>query len=127
VYNAAFSHNGRRVVTCSGSAAVLWSTAGRQLTEFLGNSLYDCAFSPNDTQVITADGDGNTRIFSTELVGSPAQIERIAEQRLHIAPQASATCLPIGAVKGFAQATFNGISASGARRSAPHVRWVPLL
>jgi WD40 repeat protein len=97
VYNAALSHNGRRVVTCSGSAAVLWSTAGRQLTEFLGNSLYDCAFSPNDTQVITAGGDGNTRIFSTELVGSLAQIERIAEQRLHIAPQASATCLPIGA------------------------------
>ena len=98
VFNAAFSHNGQRVVTCSGSAAVLWSTAGQRLTEFQqGNSLLDCEFSPKDGQVITAGGDGNTRIFSTELAGSMSQIEQIAKQRLHMTPQASATCPPMGA------------------------------
>jgi WD40 repeat protein len=98
VFNAAFSHNGQHLVTCSGSAAVLWNTAGQQLTEFQqGNSLADCEFSPNGSQVVTAGGDGNTRIFSTELAGGLAQIEQIAEQRLHMTPQAAATCPPMGA------------------------------
>ena len=83
VYNAAFSHNGQRVVTCSGSAALIWSSAGQQLTEFPGNSLSDCEFSPNGSEIVTAGGDGYSRIFSTELAGNLAQIERIAEQRLH--------------------------------------------
>jgi len=97
MYNATFSHNGQRVVTCSGSAAVLWSSAGQQLTELQqGNRLADCEFSPDDRQVVTAGSDGYTRIFSTELAGSLTQIERIARQRLHLTPQAPARCPPIG-------------------------------
>jgi WD40 repeat protein len=97
MYNAAFSHNGQRIVTCSSSAAVLWSTAGQQLIEFQqGNLLTDCEFSPDGRQVVTAGGDGYARVFSTELAGSLAQIEWIAKQRLHLTPQASARCLPIG-------------------------------
>jgi WD40 repeat protein len=86
VYNAAFSHDGKQIVTCSGSAAVIWSSAGQQLTEYQGNSLSDCEFSPNGSEIVTAGGDGYTRIFSTELAGSLAQIERIAQQRLHLTP-----------------------------------------
>jgi WD40 repeat protein len=86
VHNAAFSPNGQRVVTCSSSAAVVWSTAGQQLTEpQQGNPVYDCEFSPDNSQVVTAGVDGYTRIFSTELAGSLAQIEQIAKQRLHMA------------------------------------------
>jgi WD40 repeat protein len=97
VYNAAFSPSGQRVVTCSGSAAVIWSSAGQQLTELQqGNSLSDCEFSPNGRQVVTAGGDGYTRIFSTELAGSLTQIKRIAQQRLHLTPQTPAKCPPIG-------------------------------
>jgi WD40 repeat protein len=97
VYNAAFSPSGQRVVTCSGSAAVIWSSAGQQLTELQqGNSLSDCEFSPNGRQVVTAGGDGYTRIFSTELAGSLTQIKRIAQQRLHLTPQSPAKCPPIG-------------------------------
>jgi WD40 repeat protein len=97
IYNAAFSHNGQRVVTCSGSAAVLWSSAGQQLVEFQqGNSLADCEFSPDGRQVVTAGGDGYARVFSTELAGSLTQIKRIARQRLHVTPQAPAKCPSIG-------------------------------
>jgi WD40 repeat protein len=86
VHNAAFSPNGKRMVTCSGTAAVLWNTAGQQLTELQqGNTLYDCEFSPDNSQVVTAGVDGYTRVFSTELAGSLAQIEQIAKQRLHMA------------------------------------------
>jgi WD40 repeat protein len=89
VYNAAFSYTGSRVVTCSGSAAAIWSITGQQLTEFqYGNTLSDCEFSPNGSQVVTAGGDGNTRIFSTELAGSLTQIQQIAKRRLHLTPPA---------------------------------------
>ena len=82
VYNAAFSLKGGLVVTCSGSAAVLWSAkTGKELTEFqYGNTLSDCEFSPDGSEVVTAGYDGQTRIFSTELAGDLTQIERIAEQ-----------------------------------------------
>jgi WD40 repeat protein len=83
VYNAAFSPNGQLVVTCSGSAAIIWSAqTGQQLTEFqYGNTLSDCEFSPDGSQVVTGGVDGQTRIFSTELAEDLTQIKRIAEQR----------------------------------------------
>ena len=83
VYNAAFSPNGQLVVTCSGSSASIWSArTGQQLTEFqYGNSLSDCEFSPDSSEVVTAGGDGQTRIFSTELAGDIKKIKGIAEQR----------------------------------------------
>ena len=83
VYNAAFSRKGDLVVTCSGSAAVLWSAkTGKELTEFqYGNTLSDCEFSPDGSEVVTAGDDGQIRIFSTELAGDLAQLKPIAEQR----------------------------------------------
>ena len=88
VFNAAFSRNDGLIVTCSGSAAVIWSAktgqqkTGQQLTEFqYGNTLSDCEFSPDGREVVTAGGDGQIRIFSTELAGGMAQITGIAEQR----------------------------------------------
>jgi WD40 repeat protein len=96
VYNAAFSHDGNQVVSCSGSTAVIWSSAGQQLTEFQGRSLADCEFSPDGRQVVTAGGDGYARIFSTELAGSLTQVKRIAQRRLHLTPQTPAECRLIG-------------------------------
>ena len=83
VYNAAFSRNNQLVVTCSADAAAIWSTqTGQQLTDFQsGTSLSDCEFNPEGSEVVTAGSDGQTRIFSTELAGSMAQVKTIAEQR----------------------------------------------
>jgi WD40 repeat protein len=82
VDSAAFSRDGKLVVTCSGSAAVIWNTlTGEQVTQFqYGNAFSDCEFSPDGREVVAA-GDGQTRIFSTELTGGLEQIRRIAEQR----------------------------------------------
>jgi WD40 repeat protein len=84
VFNANFSHDGRLLVTCSGFRAAIWSTAtGQELTEFqYGNTLSDCEFNENGTEVVTAGGDGNTRVFSTELAGGLGRIERIARDRV---------------------------------------------
>jgi WD40 repeat protein len=84
VYNAAFSPSGRLVVTCSGVDARIWNAqTGQELTEFqYGTTLSDCEFSPGGSEVVTAGGDGQTRIFSTQLAGGLAQVERIAKQRL---------------------------------------------
>jgi WD40 repeat protein len=83
VYNAAFSADGHLVVTCSGGAATIWSAqTGQQLTEFQSRtSLSDCEFNPNGSEVITAGGDGQTRIFSTELAEGITQLKKLAEQR----------------------------------------------
>jgi WD40 repeat protein len=83
VYNAAFSRNGQLVVTCSGDAATIWSTrTGQKLTEFQsGISLSDCEFNPSGSEVVTAGGDGQARIFSTQLDGNMANLKEIAEQR----------------------------------------------
>ena len=82
VYNAVFSRTGALLVACSGSAAEIWSAkTGQRLTQFqYGNAFSDCEFSPDGSQIITT-GDGQARIFSTELAGGLAQITRIAEQR----------------------------------------------
>ena len=83
VYNAAFSRSGQLVVTCSGDAATIWGAqTGKQLTEFQsGISLSDCEFNPDGSEVVTAGGDGQTRIYSTELDGGITKIKGIAEQR----------------------------------------------
>jgi WD40 repeat protein len=83
VYNAVFSRDGKSIVTCSGSSDAIWSTmTGEQLTEVqYGTSLSDCEFSPDGREIVTAGGDGQTRIFSTELAGGLAHVERIAEHR----------------------------------------------
>lgn len=97
VYNAAFSHDGRHVVTCSGADTVVWSATGQLLSQFASaTALSDCEFSLDGHEVVTAGSDGTTRVFSTELAGSLAQIEQIAKQRLHMTPQVTATCPSVG-------------------------------
>jgi WD40 repeat protein len=83
VYNAAFSRNGQLVVTCSADAATIWSTqTGQPLTEFQSRTpLSDCEFNPDGSEVVMAGGDGQTRIFSTELDGGITKLKEIAEQR----------------------------------------------
>lgn len=83
VYNAAFSRNGQLVVTCSADAATIWSTrTGQPLTEFQSRTpLSDCEFNPDGSEVVTAGGDGQTRVFSTELDGGITKLKEIAEQR----------------------------------------------
>ena len=42
----------------------------------------DAAFSPNGSEIVTADDYGLARIWSAQLAGPLATIERIAESRL---------------------------------------------
>ena len=83
VYNAAFSRNGQLVVTCSVGAAAIWSAqTGQQLTEFQHGSIALGLRVQPGRQRGRHSGSGRAdRIFSTELAGGIAQIERIAEQR----------------------------------------------
>jgi WD40 repeat protein len=83
VYNATFSPGGRYIVTCSGAARIWDVKTGRQVTQFqYGHTLSDCEFSPDGHQIVTAGTDGQTRVFSTELLGSPKQLRKIAERRI---------------------------------------------
>ena len=84
VNNAVFSPNGHLVVTCSATDARIWNAAtGQELTELqYGAALYDCQFSPNGSEVVTTGAIGQTQIFSTELAGTLAQLQRIAQQRI---------------------------------------------
>ncbi|MGN6869153.1 MAG: nSTAND1 domain-containing NTPase [Solirubrobacteraceae bacterium] len=83
VSNANFSPDQRFVVSCSGSAHIWSVKTGQLVTSFqYGNTLSDCEFNTDSTQ-IAADGFGGvTRIFSTELAGSIPQLERLARQRV---------------------------------------------
>ena len=80
VYNAAFSSNGRLVVACSGATTIIWDAqTGQQLTQIpYGNSLSDCEFSPDGSEVVTAGDDGQIRILSAELAGDIKKLMKIA-------------------------------------------------
>jgi WD40 repeat protein len=83
VTSAAFSPDGRFLVTCSGSAHIWSVTTGQLLTTFqYGDNLSDCAFARDGSQVAAAGDGGQTRVFSTQLDGSIAELEAIAHQQV---------------------------------------------
>jgi WD40 repeat protein len=83
VSNANFSPDQRFVVSCSGSAHIWSVKTGQLVTSFqYGNTLSDCEFNTDSTQIAAGGFGGMTRIFSTELAGSIPQLERLAHQRV---------------------------------------------
>jgi WD40 repeat protein len=83
VSNANFSRDQRFVVSCSGSAHVWSVKTGQLVTSFqYGNTLSDCEFNADGTQIAAGGYGGATRIFSTELAGGIGQLERLAGQRV---------------------------------------------
>ena len=67
VYSAAFSPDGRRIVTASkDKTARLWDAAtGRALATLEGheNEVVSAAFSPDGTRIVTASGDKTARLW----------------------------------------------------------------
>ncbi|MDQ2828011.1 MAG: TIR domain-containing protein, partial [Chloroflexota bacterium] len=67
VYDAAFSPDGKRVVTAGvdGKARVWDAATGRQLLLLSGHTswVYRAAFSPAGTRIVTAGGDGTARVW----------------------------------------------------------------
>jgi len=68
VWSAAFSPNGRLVVTAAwDKTAIIWdANSGKQLAVLKGHAdrLYSAAFSPNSKQVVTASWDQTARIWN---------------------------------------------------------------
>jgi WD40 repeat protein/serine/threonine protein kinase len=65
LWSAAFSHDGRRIITTDDRAARIWD-AQTGLTLFTlshGESVYDAIFSPGGDKIITAGGDGFVKVW----------------------------------------------------------------
>ncbi len=67
MWSAAFSPDGRQIVTTDDRVAQLWSAESNQLLQTLphGDSVYDAAFSADGKMLATAAGDGAVRIWDT--------------------------------------------------------------
>jgi WD40 repeat protein len=68
VHSAAFSPDGRQVVTVSGNEARVWDAAtGQPLTPSLTHegAVRSAAFSPDGRRVVTASVDGTARVWDT--------------------------------------------------------------
>lgn len=81
VYSAAFSPDGKQIVTASADgAARVWSVRSRHqvgvLTEPGNSQLYSAAFSPDGKRIVTASQDGTARIWSAR---SHAQLGALTE------------------------------------------------
>jgi WD40 repeat protein len=69
IASAAFSNDGKRVVTCSlDNTARVWDAAsGREIAVLRGHegSVVCAAFSPNGKRIVTASDDGTARVWDT--------------------------------------------------------------
>ncbi|MBC7976433.1 MAG: protein kinase [Myxococcales bacterium] len=67
MWSAAFSPDGRQIVTTDDRNAQLRDATTGQLLHTLphGDSVYDAAFSPDGSKLVTAGGDGIVRIWDT--------------------------------------------------------------
>jgi WD40 domain-containing protein len=64
-WSAAFSPDGRQIVTTDDRAAQVWDaqTYRRTLVLFHGESVYGAAYSPDGARILTAGGDGTVKIW----------------------------------------------------------------
>ena len=96
VWNAAFSPDGRRVVTTSDNTARIWDAeSGVEVVALKGHrdrdSVWSVAFSPDGTRVVTASSDATVRVWdvtwATLLRGNELR-ERVCSEKLVGAAQA---------------------------------------
>jgi len=85
LYSAVFSPDAKakEVLTASGDGtAVIWDrSSATALTQFpVGDGVRDAVFTPDGSKVVTGDTGGATRVWSTQLAGSLAAIERVANE-----------------------------------------------
>ena len=76
VYSAAFSPDGKRIVTASFQTARLWDAeSGKQIGALVHPSVaLSAAFSPDGKRIITASADGTARLWDAETgkqIGAP--------------------------------------------------------
>jgi WD40 repeat protein/serine/threonine protein kinase/uncharacterized membrane-anchored protein YhcB (DUF1043 family) len=65
MWSAAFSPDGRQIVTTDDRAAQVWDaqTYRRRFTLFHGEAVYQALYSPDDARIVTAGGDGTVKIW----------------------------------------------------------------
>ncbi len=85
VNSAAFSPDGKQIVTASGdNTARVWNAAdGKPITELKGHAapVYSAAFSPDGKQIVTASGDKTARVWSAS-DGKPIAVLKGHEDRV---------------------------------------------
>jgi WD40 repeat protein len=98
VWSAAFSPDGRRIVTASENKTVrLWKVeTGEPIGEPLkghANSVFSAAFSPDGKRIVTASADETVRLWDSETgkqIGEPLKGHKGAVWRAHSARTAGA-------------------------------------
>jgi WD40 repeat protein len=85
VNNAAFSDDGRWVVTAGPVSAALWEVASGELVYYLRGHegrVRTAFFVPGGHRVVTASDDGTLRTYRCDICGDLAVLVRLAERRL---------------------------------------------
>ena len=88
VRSAAFSPDGRQLVTASPGMALLWdATTGKEIARYEGHSgsVHGVAFSPDGTHILTGGADRTARLFATAGGNDSRTLQGLADTVLSVA------------------------------------------